>query len=347
MRATVGPQHKALLPVLGVPMIERNVCRVLDSGFSRIAVAVSAAEHDLHGYLATRARALAAARRATLMPLRELQPLGTIGILRELHDVRGPVVVLNGDNLTNLDLRAFVDHHVSAGAEMTIATHLEPLHVPYGEVVLADGCVVDYAEKPLHQVLVSSGAYVVEPSVAAAMAGVRRWDVPQLVRSILDRGGSVAAFRHCALWVDVNDGSDLRRCEDLVRANVHDFERWDRRPDRHALDLVLRSSAGVLAVRDGDSWRLPTQDCGANEPTAADAAHLWPAADLRGLTPLAVSDEVDVRDGGALVRHHVFAAEVAPRTAEQTWTWLKPSESGAQPCTSALVRALTYLGGAQ
>ena len=41
MRATLGCQHKALVRVLGVCMLERNICKLLSFGFREIVVAIS------------------------------------------------------------------------------------------------------------------------------------------------------------------------------------------------------------------------------------------------------------------------------------------------------------------
>ena len=62
MRTSGGPLHKALVPVLGVPMIERNLCGFLSEGFHRIVVAISASEQAVAEYVEGRGRALANAR---------------------------------------------------------------------------------------------------------------------------------------------------------------------------------------------------------------------------------------------------------------------------------------------
>ena len=66
MRASAGPAHKALVPVLGVSLLERNLCALLAEDFGRIAVAVSAEEPEVERCVLERGRALAAARNARL-----------------------------------------------------------------------------------------------------------------------------------------------------------------------------------------------------------------------------------------------------------------------------------------
>jgi mannose-1-phosphate guanylyltransferase/phosphomannomutase len=354
MRATAGPDHKVLRPVLGVPLLERNLCRLLDCGFSEIAVAVSAQERPLQNYLTTRGRTLAKARHATLAPIAEQHPLGTIGVIHQLRHSSEPVVVINGDNLTNLDLRAVLGHHRRSGADMTVAVHREPFRVPLGEVSIIEGELVAYNEKPIHELVISSGAYVVEPTVAAMLGRGQRCDVPELVSLVIGAGGSVAAYSHDSLWMDVNDAADLRRCEALVRDHTDAFERWESEPDRHVLDLLLHDDSHILVTRsskDGSGLcGLPSEDCGP-QPSRADVGRLSHRCGQNGHPPrttqLTSFDEIDV-GGATLVRHHVFHTEVSDLTAtaddsESTWIPISPAAQNGLLFSSALERVLTYL----
>ena len=84
MRATAGPAHKALVPVLGVALLERNLCTLLAQGFRDVAVAVSAHEPDVERWVLGRGRALATAVRARLDCLKETSARGTIGAIAGL-----------------------------------------------------------------------------------------------------------------------------------------------------------------------------------------------------------------------------------------------------------------------
>src|SRR6185369_3742398 len=101
-----------------------------------------------------------AARGARLECLKEDVPRGTIGIARELKGRAETILVVNVDNLTALNLRHLVEHHLESGAAFTVATHFEPFQIPFGEVTLDDGFITDYREKPVRQIRVSSGTYV-------------------------------------------------------------------------------------------------------------------------------------------------------------------------------------------
>src|SRR5438128_1927629 len=131
MRATAGPLHKALVPVLGVPLLERNIRVLLSEGFQDIVVAISNAEPSIAQYVNGAGRTLAQSCRARLEILWEETPLGTIGAARTAIGNANVLLIVNVDNLTALPLRAFVKFHCDRGAALTIAAHQEPFQLPF------------------------------------------------------------------------------------------------------------------------------------------------------------------------------------------------------------------------
>ena len=135
MRASLGPAHKALVRVEGVPLIERNLVTLLAAGARDITVAVSQNETDISDYVANRGQQLAAAAEARLELLRETEPLGTIGAAGVVELRAAALLIINVDNLTSLNLRKFVSQHIESQAVLTVATHFETFQIPFGQVV--------------------------------------------------------------------------------------------------------------------------------------------------------------------------------------------------------------------
>jgi NDP-sugar pyrophosphorylase family protein len=214
MRATAGPLHKALVPVSGIPLIERNLQALLLQGFRDVVVAVNERELAIGDYLQTRGRGLATEAGARLEILWEQEPLGTIGAARlAIHDAEA-LVVVNVDNLTSIDLQKFAAYHIEVGAAFTIATHEENFQIPFGELQLSGNHVEAYMEKAVKPIWISSGTYVAGPEATEFIFAGERTDVPQLVSRLLASGKYVAAFRHQADWIDVNDADAVRRAEE-------------------------------------------------------------------------------------------------------------------------------------
>ena len=223
MRSTGDQCHKALRTVLGVSLLERNLSHALAAGFRDIFVAVSSHEPSIHAFLSSRGQELATRNQAAISALVEKEPLGTIGIAQRLGALACDIVVLNVDNLTTLNLTAFVAHHQTNKAAMTIATHFQGFQVPLGEVVCDNGRITAYLEKPVHPVRISSGAYVLASRTCNWIENGRRVDIPQLIPMLHAKGESVAAFEHDSLWIDINDADALQRAETLVAEHRQEF----------------------------------------------------------------------------------------------------------------------------
>jgi|HubBroStandDraft_6_1064221.scaffolds.fasta_scaffold199003_2 NDP-sugar pyrophosphorylase family protein len=217
---------KPLVSIRGVPLVERNIVALLHAGAREIAVAVPAASPEIERFVSSRGREVARAAGAVLTCIREDRPLGTAGAVAALRDRGAPVLVVNADNLTSIDLGDVVRCHLGGDAVMTIALHEEPFVMPFGELRAgADDRVAAYIEKPCWRVPIASGVYVLAPDAIRAVAPGEALAMHALVARLLERGAPVRAYRHAALWVDVNDCAAAERAEEMVGAHPDLFDR--------------------------------------------------------------------------------------------------------------------------
>jgi NDP-sugar pyrophosphorylase family protein len=104
----------------------------------------------------------------------EPSPMGTAGAYRHAAEAfAGPTLVLNGDILSDLDVRRIIEFHQSKRAEATIALARVADTKNYGLVETAgDGSVLRFIEKPSHDEsaevgvnTINAGIYIFEPSI--------------------------------------------------------------------------------------------------------------------------------------------------------------------------------------
>jgi NDP-sugar pyrophosphorylase family protein len=224
IRRSVGPIPKPLLPVLGIPLLERNLMMLIHQGLPDVVVSVPDAIPEIKKFALTRGRNLMEAAGGSLDIIEEVQPRGNIGCASELRGRADTVLVILADNLTTLDLRLFLTAHRNSGAAVTLATHLEPLRSSYGELDVESGRVVAYREKPCRAVLICSGICALDARALDFIRDDAAVGMSGLVQSLIDRGEFVAEYRHDAPWVDVNNAEDLRRAEALVAQHRDSFK---------------------------------------------------------------------------------------------------------------------------
>ena len=125
IRAVARDTPKPLLPVGGVPMVERIVRQLADAGVRRVTVVVGANGANIR---ATLLRLL-----PTLAPdlyldfFEEQTPLGNAGALAEIDTGDSDVLLCFADLVTDLDFRQLLRVHAERACNITLHQSLREL----------------------------------------------------------------------------------------------------------------------------------------------------------------------------------------------------------------------------
>jgi len=225
LRPLTDEVPKPLLPIGGRPILEIILYQLRDAGVDEVYISL--------GYKGELIRAYVGDGRRVGLRVRyvdEPTPLGTAGALGYVKDgVRGPLLVMNGDILTKLDLRAFHEGHVSAEAGITLGVREDLYQIPFGLVETQNGLVARIREKPVQEYLVSAGIYVMSPkAIERVMPGVRL-DVPDLINDFVSRGGCVRYHLIREKWIDIGAMEDFHRANEERQEWVASAPRSPRR----------------------------------------------------------------------------------------------------------------------
>jgi dTDP-glucose pyrophosphorylase len=204
---------KPLLAVGDKPIIEHTIELLCSSGIRDIYVSTC--------YLAERLeRSLGDGARwgIRIAYLREVEPRGTAGALHLLPAAPSdPILVINGDLLTQIDVAAMLDYHRSHAADLTIAVREYQVQIPFGVVKVAPNNLVKrIEEKPLERYFVNAGIYLVGASILDSLPGEDSLPMTKLISDVLASDGRVAAFPMVESWVDVGRPSDFERAQNVV-----------------------------------------------------------------------------------------------------------------------------------
>jgi NDP-sugar pyrophosphorylase family protein len=234
---------KPLLPFCGAPFLEGVLRRLADAGVDRVFLVVGADTSPF--FPLSRA---AAGFGVTVEVVPEPEPLDTAGGVRSALDrVSGTFLVLNGDILTDVDLRAAIaTHQDTAAAATLVLTQVEDTSA-YGVCVREGSRIVDFVEKPAPGTLpgqdaINAGTYVLEPAALERFPlgrlSFERQVFPQLVAS----GAHVEGWASDAVWADL--GTPDRFLEGH-RLALDGQLTWPTLADLPADDRGVRRAAGV------------------------------------------------------------------------------------------------------
>jgi NDP-sugar pyrophosphorylase family protein len=203
---------KPLLMVAGKPMLEHILTRARQEGFRRFIVAVHYLGEMIKDHFGDGSR-----WSIRIDYLEERQPLGTAGALSLLQPKPSePVLVTNGDILTDIRYRELLEFHQRHRAAATMAVRLHEWQQPYGVVETQGMEIVGFAEKPIVKSRVNAGIYVLEPSSLAALVPGEFCDMPMLFQKLQRSGARTIVYPMHEPWMDVGRPKDLDQANHAV-----------------------------------------------------------------------------------------------------------------------------------
>jgi dTDP-glucose pyrophosphorylase len=204
---------KSMVTVAGKPILERLVNHISGFGISRIALSVGHLGDVIVDHFGDGSQFGCEITYLWEDPENPLGTGGPLGSLSKLFpELSAPVLVMNGDLMTQFDVAAMLAHHERAGAVATVGAFPYTHEVPYGVLQVDDaGHIESIVEKPLWQELVSGGIYVFNPSVLREVPTDSFFPMTQVLTDRIDKGGGVSVWSLDEDWMDIGNPQDLAK----------------------------------------------------------------------------------------------------------------------------------------
>lgn len=325
---------KAMVPIVNRPFLEHLLGYLRSHGVDDIVVTLCYLPECIERRLGN-----GAACGVRLAYVMEKTPLGTAGAVKNAQShLDGPFFVLNGDIMTNIDLRGMLSFHRERRAIATIA--LTPVENPsaYGVVETApDGRVKRFIEKPppgqAPTNMINAGIYVLEPEVLRCVPrGTPCMFEHHVFPTLLSEGAAVFAYPTRDYWIDIGTPEKYRQVQyDLllgncasalwageVRADGVDMERVTLHPSA-MVEGPVALGAGC-SVEAGARILGPTvlgEGCVISEGAVVDRTIVWRNVRFgkkASICESVVGDDCSIGDGsviegGCVLGDHVVISE--------------------------------------
>ena len=215
---------KLLFPLVGVPLIDRMAEWFARGGVIEVVLAVNHLSDKLRIEVAK--KKLAA---KTVLSVEET-PLGTggpISLARTVLSKNEPLIVANGDVISNIDLRGMIAEHARSGAEATVALEFVEDPRPFGLATLdSNNRIIQFVEKSGNMRepgWINAGVYVLNPGVIELIPIGRPVSLEREIFPILARQGKMSGWKHSGFWYDIG------KIPDYVTANRELLKRAEYR----------------------------------------------------------------------------------------------------------------------
>jgi dTDP-glucose pyrophosphorylase len=196
---------KPLLPVSGKPMLEHIIERAKLEGFNHFVLSIHYLGHMIEEYFG-KGEGLG----VQIDYLREDSPLGTAGALGLLSPMPdNPIVVTNGDVITDIRYGELLDFHVRHAAAATMAVRVHEWQHPFGVVQTEGVEIIGFEEKPIARSHINAGVYALDPAALSFIAADVHFDMPTLFERLQEKELRTVAYPMHEPWLDVGRPDDL------------------------------------------------------------------------------------------------------------------------------------------
>lgn len=202
---------KPMLKVAGRPILERLVLHLVGYGITRIFISVNHLAHVIEEHFRDGERF-----GCQIAYLKEAEPLGTGGPLALLPEIpANPLVVMNGDLVTDVDLARLLEFHAAGAYAATLSARRYLHEVPFGCLETSGPRLTRLEEKPVLERLVNAGVYVLSPELLARVPR-RYFPITELFESILNCKLPIGVLPMEEDWIDVGQREQLRQAREGV-----------------------------------------------------------------------------------------------------------------------------------
>lgn len=195
----------AMISVMGRPLMACLIQWLAAYGIKQITVACGQAHDLIHQYFGDGSKL-----GVNINYLVEDEPLGSGGALKNalrfLSPLEEPVLVVNSDVITNLNLGDLYAYHEQRKAKVTMVT--VPMQSPFGILNINDKShVLAFSEKPELPYWINAGISLVEPSIYELLPD--RGDQEIETFPLIAERGQLHAFKTQAFWRSINTVRDI------------------------------------------------------------------------------------------------------------------------------------------
>lgn len=211
---------KPLLRIGNKPILEHIIESSKKDGFNKFLIAVFHLGHMIENYFGDGNK-----WGVEINYLRESKPLGTAGAL-SLLDFKpvDPIVVLNGDVITDVKLSKMLDFHESNSAAATMAVKFNEHISPFGVVKTNGIDIIGYEEKPMVRDMVNAGVYILEPEVIKLFKPNEKQDMPNIFSLAMKANKKIIVFPIHENWIDVGTPEKLNQVRKKTEVNSSKLE---------------------------------------------------------------------------------------------------------------------------
>jgi NDP-sugar pyrophosphorylase family protein len=118
--------------------------------------------------------------------------------------------VVNCDSILEIDFDEVLKWHKRHKAAMTIIGCHNEVKIPFGVLELSNGKLNRILEKPVHDVIINTGAYVMEPQMLSYIPEGNYMDMNELINLVIEKE-KISVYPISGGWFDIGQWEEYKK----------------------------------------------------------------------------------------------------------------------------------------
>lgn len=200
---------KPMLHVGGKPILETILLSLIEHGFHNFYISVNYKKEIIKDYFGNGSK-----WNIQINYIEENKKLGTAGSLSLINEnFKEPILITNGDVITNLDYQRFIKHHIEQKSKATMCVREYEYAVPYGVIEVNGYEISKIIEKPVKQYNINAGIYIIDPDIISDIPKNTFYDMTTLFDDMGKKNLSRSVFFLNDYWIDVGREKELSQAD--------------------------------------------------------------------------------------------------------------------------------------
>ncbi|WP_166112017.1 nucleotidyltransferase family protein [Pseudoalteromonas sp. Z9A5] len=201
---------KPMLKVGGKPMLETLINNFKNHGFYKFYISTHYLPEVIMNYFGDGSEF-----DIEITYVHEKEPLGTGGALSLLPDTlpKEPLIMINGDILTNVDFGKVLDFHIKQNSDATMCVRDYEIKIPFGVIEGEGHEITGMVEKPTYRYFVNAGIYIISSQIIKSLPNNEHLDMPTLFELKKAENCKVLKFPIHEYWLDVGRHDDFKKAQ--------------------------------------------------------------------------------------------------------------------------------------
>lgn len=201
---------KPMLRVGDKPMLEHLINQFVKQGFHHFYISTHFMPELIHKHFGDGSN-----WGVSITYIHEQNPLGTGGALGLLPKnlPKLPLIMMNGDVLTQVDFTKLLEHHLSQKFDATMCVREDEHRIPFGVIETEQQLITNMVEKPTYRYKINTGIYVLNPEIIAKVEANHRIDLPTLLEQNRLAGKRIGTYTSYDYWLDIGQMKDYQKAQ--------------------------------------------------------------------------------------------------------------------------------------